>query len=71
MSLYGQLITLIFSGDVNIEKERAMVDVDEYEVDDEDDDETDSDKCTDNQTDRLLDCFVHFKPQFDATYSKK
>ena len=46
-----------------------MVDIDEYGVgEDEDDDERDSDKLTDYQTDRLLDSFVEFKPQFDAPY---
>ena len=46
-----------------------MVDIDEYEVDeDKDDDERDSDKWTDSQIHRLLDSFVEFKPQFDAPY---
>ncbi len=67
MSLDGQLIKFIFSGDVNDGKD--VVDIDEYGVDeDEDDDERDSDKWTDYQTDRLLDSFVEFKPQFDTPY---
>nr|CAH0105415.1 unnamed protein product [Daphnia galeata] len=54
-------------GDVNDAKD--VVDIDEYGVgEDEDDDERDSDKLTDYQTDRLLDSFVEFKPQFDAPY---
>ncbi|EFX80273.1 hypothetical protein DAPPUDRAFT_318813 [Daphnia pulex] len=46
-------------GDVNDGKDRAVVDIDEYGVDDdEDDDERDSDKWTDYQTDRLLDLMI-------------